>query len=52
LTHPPDPKTQPTQPKKGEPVEIPIPTREAVLRDLMKVAPPPPAKAPADDDEN
>jgi len=37
-----DPKTtQKTQPKgKGEPVEIPIPTREAVIRDLMKVAPP------------
>jgi hypothetical protein len=32
--------TQKTQPKKGEPVEIPIPSREAVLRDLMKVAPP------------
>jgi hypothetical protein len=35
--------TQKTQPKgKGKPVEIPVPTREAVIRDLMKVAPPPP----------
>jgi hypothetical protein len=32
--------TQLTQPKVGEPVEIPIPTREAFLRDLEKVAPP------------
>jgi len=34
------PPTQPTQPKRGKPVEIPIPTREAVIRDLMKVASP------------
>jgi len=52
-----DPKpTQKTQPKGkgGEPVEIPIPTREAVIRDLMKVAPPvePPVKADPHDDEN
>ncbi len=33
-------RTQPTQPKKGEPVEIPIPTRDAFLRDMAKVAPP------------
>lgn len=32
--------TQKTQPKKGEPVEIPVPTRDAFLRDLEKVAPP------------
>jgi hypothetical protein len=32
--------TQKTQPAKGKPVEIPIPTREAVIRDLMKTAPP------------
>ena len=32
--------TQPTQPKKGKPVEIPIPTRDAVLHDLMRVAKP------------
>ncbi len=35
-----DEATQLTQPKEGEPVEIPIPTREAFLRDLAKVAPP------------
>jgi hypothetical protein len=33
--------TQFTEPKKGEPVEIPIPTRDAFLRNLEKVAPPP-----------
>jgi hypothetical protein len=32
--------TQFTEPKQGDPVEIPIPTREAFLRDLEKVAPP------------
>jgi hypothetical protein len=32
--------TQPTQPAEGEPVEIPVPTREEVLRDLKKVAKP------------
>jgi hypothetical protein len=34
--------TQPTQPKTPgvEPVEIPVPTRDAFLRDLWKVAPP------------
>jgi multidrug resistance efflux pump len=32
--------TQFTQPKKGEPVEIPVPSREEFLRDLEKVAPP------------
>jgi hypothetical protein len=31
--------TQFTQPKKGDPVEIPIPTREAFMRDLETVAP-------------
>ena len=31
--------TQFTQPKKGDPVEIPIPTRDAFLRNLAKVAP-------------
>ena len=34
--------TQFTEPKNGDPVEIPIPTREAFLRDLEKVAPPAP----------
>ena len=32
--------TQFTQPKKGDPVEIPVPTREEFLRNLEKVAPP------------
>jgi hypothetical protein len=32
---------QKTKPAQGEPVEIPIPTREEVFRDLEKVAPPP-----------
>lgn len=36
------PATQKTRPAKGEPVEIPVPTREAFLRDLEKVAPPVP----------
>jgi hypothetical protein len=40
--------TQETQPKKGEPEEIPIPTREEVFRDLGKVAKP--RKPPAKDD--
>ena len=35
-----DQPTQKTQPKKGEPIEIPIPTREEVFRDLEKVAKP------------
>jgi hypothetical protein len=35
-----DGPTQETQPKEGEPVEIPIPTREEVFRDLGKVAKP------------
>lgn len=30
--------TQRTQPKKGKPVEIPVPSREQVLRDLSKIA--------------
>ena len=41
-----DGTTQPTQPKKGEPVEIPVPKRGDVLGDLAKVAPP--VKRPAD----
>jgi hypothetical protein len=32
--------TQETIPKEGPPAEIPIPTREAVFRDLDKVANP------------
>lgn len=30
--------TQPTQPKKGKPAEVPVPKRSDVLRDLSKVA--------------
>jgi len=33
-----DEPTQETTPAKGEPTEIPIPTREEVFRDLGKVA--------------
>lgn len=33
--------TQMTEPKAGEPLEIPIPTREAFLRNLERVAPKP-----------
>ncbi len=33
--------TQPTQPAEGEPVEIPIPERDDVMRDLRKMAKPP-----------
>lgn len=39
--------TQMTQPKSGEPLEIPIPTREDFLRNIEKVAPKP--EAPSDD---
>lgn len=39
MSQSPERPTQPTQPTMGKPVEIPIPTREAVIRDLMKVAP-------------
>lgn len=35
-----DKPTQKTHPAKGEPIDIPIPTREEVLRDLGKVAKP------------
>jgi hypothetical protein len=33
--------TQMTEPKTGEPLEIPIPTREAFLQNLARVAPKP-----------
>ncbi len=33
--------TQMTEPKNGEPLEIPIPTREDFLRNMEKVAPKP-----------
>jgi hypothetical protein len=32
--------TQRTTPKKGEPIKIPVPKREDVLRDLKKIARP------------
>jgi hypothetical protein len=35
-----DEPTQETQPEEGEPVEIPIPTRGEVFRDLGKIAKP------------
>lgn len=35
-----DGPTQTSQPAEGEPVEIPVPTREEVFRDLGKVAKP------------
>jgi hypothetical protein len=41
--------TQMTQPKTGEPMEIPIPTREAFLRNLETVAPKPTGSAPPKD---
>lgn len=31
-------ETQQTQPKKGEPVEIPIPSKEQILEDFEKIA--------------
>jgi hypothetical protein len=40
--------TQMTEPKSGEPLEIPIPTRDAFLRNLTRVAPPPVAKPEGD----
>lgn len=38
--------TQPTQPTKGEPVEIPVPERDDVMRDLRKMAKPAAPEAP------
>jgi hypothetical protein len=44
-------ETQKTQPKKGEPVEIPIPTREEFVNLVEKVAGPPAGrKRPAEKD--
>lgn len=40
-------KTQKTRPKKGEPIDIPIPTESQVARDFLKVA-----TATHHDDEN
>lgn len=33
-----DRETQKTKPKKGEPVEIPIPAKSQIERDFLKVA--------------
>ncbi|HVR32029.1 MAG TPA: hypothetical protein VMS74_04885 [Acidimicrobiia bacterium] len=35
-----DNPTQETKPKKGKPVEIPVPSKRDVLRDLKKIAKP------------
>lgn len=35
-------KTQKTQPKKGEPVEIPVPSKSRIMGDFEKIATPPP----------
>lgn len=32
------PRTQKTQPKKGDPIEIPVPERREVMGDLKKLA--------------
>ena len=45
---PPKPEPKQTTPQG---VEIPIPTRDAFLRDLAKAAPRPPAKPPTRDDK-
>lgn len=51
MTHSTD--AQPTQPAKGEPVEIRVPTRREFFGNLTKVAPPAeqPAEQVADDDD-
>lgn len=48
------PQTQRSQPKEGEPVEIPVPTRREFLDNMAKVAPPaePAPVPPSDDDAN
>jgi hypothetical protein len=33
-----DQPKQKTRPKKGEPVEIPVPARQSFIRDLRKIA--------------
>ena len=45
-----EPRTQRTQPKKGEPVEIPVPTRGEFDAALAKVAPPAGHKRPDEKD--
>lgn len=46
-----DGPTQTTQPAEGEPMEIPVPTREEVFRDLGKIAKPRKSPPSADDGE-
>lgn len=36
----PDEPTQPSQPERGEPVQIPVPERGEFFKNLNKVAPP------------
>lgn len=40
------PRKQPTQPKKGEPIEIPVPKRSAIDKLLKKAARPSAARRP------
>ena len=47
-----DGPTQTTKPAEGEPVEIPVPTREEVFRDLGKVAKPREPGSPVGDGES
>ena len=42
--------TQETRPERGPPAEIPIPTREQILRDLEKLAAPRRKPPPEDED--
>lgn len=37
---PTDEKTQKTKPKKGKPVEIPVPKKSQIMRDFEKIATP------------
>jgi hypothetical protein len=39
-------KTQKTKPKKGEPIEIPVPAKSQIVRDFEKIA------RPADDEDD
>jgi hypothetical protein len=35
-----DENTQKTKPKKGEPIEIPVPAKSQIMRDFEKIATP------------
>ena len=39
-----DESTQETQPKKGDPVEIPVPSKTQVVRDFEKIVTPEPSE--------